>query len=242
MSLVDRLEKLYSDYIRHMVTSSKRIRIRALKGRKTYFEDLIELQLDHNKLKSKLEYNKSETDSIISKLKSKNDEMSAELVVRKRENDELNKHLNEISKLVDSDLSRVNTELNLKIEKLLEQNKILREYPNKLVKRIDTLIAELSELNRTNQDQCDKINELKAELKELETLNKSKDVRIDKIKCERDDLKLKLSTMSIVNDDTIIDRFQDFILDISKNNVLDSIIDTKNKREALLQLIKKYFK
>ena len=242
MSLVDRLEKLYADYIRDMIANSKKIRIRALKGRKTYFEDLIELQLKYNKLQSKLEYNKSETDSIISKLKSKNDELEAELIIRQRENDELNRRLSDVSKLVDSDLSRVNTELNQKIEKLLDQNRRLKEYPNNLVKHIDELNIELSKLNRTNQAQCDKINEMKVELKEFETLNKSKDVRIDKIRSERDDLKLKLSTMSIVNDDAIIDRFQDFILDISKNNVLDSIIDTKNKREALLQLIKKYFK
>ena len=132
MSLVSRLEKLYADYIRDMIANSKRIRIRALKGRKTYFEDLIELQLKYNKLQSKLECNKSETDSIISKLKSKNDEMSSELVIRKRENDELNKRLNEISKLVDNDLTKINSELNLKIEKISDENNMLRKLNKKI--------------------------------------------------------------------------------------------------------------
>ena len=242
MSLVDRLERLYSDYIRYMITSSKRIRIRALKGRKTYFEDLIELQLKYNKLQSKLEYNKSETDSIISKLKSKNSELDAELVVRQRERDELNKRFNEVSKLVDSDLTKINFELNLKIEQLSDQISRLKEYPNKLIRRIEELNAEVTKLDRTNNSQCDKINEMKAELSEYEKLSKSKDERINKIKCERDDIKLKLLTMSVVSDDEIIDRFQDFVSDISKNILLDTVIDTRDKREALLQLVKKYFK
>jgi two-component sensor histidine kinase len=115
-----------------MIANSKRIRIRALKGRKTYFEDLIELQLNYNKLQSKLECNKSETDSIISKLKSKNNELEAELIIRQRERDELDKRINEISKLVDNDLTKINSELNLKIEKISDENNMLRKLNKKI--------------------------------------------------------------------------------------------------------------
>jgi hypothetical protein len=107
---------------------------------------------------------------------------------------------------------------------------------------INEVIEQRNRLEKTNDSQCDKINEMKVELKDYEKLSKSKDERINKIKCERDDLRLKLLSASATNDDEILDRFQDFVSDISKNILLDSMIDTKNKREALLQLIKKYFK